>query len=73
MTSITLGWTAVNATSWDIQYGAPGAALGATANTTISASTNPKEVTGLSSGTTYQFWVRKFVDLQTNLDGWDLS
>ncbi|MGB0182574.1 MAG: fibronectin type III domain-containing protein [Schleiferiaceae bacterium] len=69
MTSITLGWTAVNATSWDIQYGAPGAALGATANTTISASTNPKEVTGLSSGTTYQFWVREVCG-PTDKSGW---
>ena len=59
LTSITLGWTAVNATTWDIQYGAPGAVLGAPSNTTISSTTNPKEVTGLTSGTTYQFWIRE--------------
>ena len=59
LTSITLGWTAVNATTWDIQYGAPGAVLGAPSNTTISSTTNPKEVTGLTSGSTYQFWIRE--------------
>ena len=58
-TSITLQWQAVNALSWDIQYGAPGAALGATTNTTTSVSTNPATVTGLSTGTSYQFWIRE--------------
>ena len=63
MTSITLGWTVVNATSWDIQYGAPGSALGATANTTITSTTNPK-VTGLTSGNSTSSGFVKFVVLQ---------
>ena len=58
-TSITLQWQAVNALSWDIQYGAPGAALGATANTTNNVSSNPATITGLSAGTSYQFWIRE--------------
>lgn len=57
--SITLGWTAANATSWDIEYGAAGSALGATGNTTVSVSTNPYTVTGLAAGTEYDFWVRE--------------
>ena len=69
LTSITLGWSAVNATSWDIQYGVPGSFLGAPANSTISSTTNPKKVTGLMSGTTYQFWVREVCGL-TDKSGW---
>ena len=69
LTSITLGWSAVNATSWDIQYGVPGSFLGAPANSTISSTTNPKKVTGLMSGTTYQFWVREVCGPQTNRVG----
>lgn len=69
MTSITIGWTAVNATSWDIQYGGSGATLGAATNTTVSASSNPFELTGLSSGTAYQFWVREVCG-PTDRSGW---
>ena len=69
MTTITLGWTAVNAASWDIQYGAPGASLGATANTTINTTTNPGTVTGLTSGNTYQFWIREVCG-PTDKSGW---
>jgi len=57
--SITLSWQAVNAASWDIQYGSPSANLGATANTTVSVSSNPGSISGLSAGTTYKFWVRE--------------
>ena len=59
LTTVTLGWTAVNGTTWDIQYGTPTAALGATANTTTSVTSNPGTISGLTSGTTYQFWLRE--------------
>jgi len=57
--SITLSWQAVNAASWDIQYGNPAANLGAMSNTTVNTTSNPGTVTGLSAGTTYKFWVRE--------------
>ena len=56
---MTLSWQAVNATSWDIQYGNSSASLGSTGNTSINSTSNPATVTGLSAGTTYKFWVRE--------------
>ena len=67
--SITLDWTAVNATSWDVQYGPAGAALGAAGKTTTNVSSHPYEVTGLSPGTTYRFWVRE-VCSSTDQSNW---
>ena len=57
--SMTLSWQAVNATSWDIQYGNSSASLGSTGNTSINSTSNPATVTGLSAGTNYKFWVRE--------------
>ena len=57
--SMTLSWQAVNATSWDIQYGNSSASLGSTGNTSINSTSNPATVTALSAGTTYKFWVRE--------------
>jgi large repetitive protein len=69
MTSVLLEWQAVNATSWEIQYGATGTTLGATANTTVTVTTNPGAVTGLTSGTTYDFWIREICG-PTDKSGW---
>ena len=57
-TSATLSWTETGtATSWEIEYGTPGFAPGTGAGTSVMATTNPFEVTGLNS-TTYDFYVR---------------
>ena len=55
--AVTLSWTAQNATSWDIQYGAPGFALGS--GTIVNSTTNPGTVTGLTFNTSYEFYVRE--------------
>ncbi len=56
-TSADLGWTAVNGeTSWDIQYGPSGFILG-TGTLLENINTNPYSLTGLSTATTYQFYV----------------
>lgn len=56
-TTITLSWTEVgSATSWEIEYGAPGFALGS--GTSVQASTNPMTITALSPSTNYEFHVR---------------
>ena len=52
----TLSWTSGGANSWDIQYGLSPLTLGS--GTTIPAGTNPFTVTGLSTATTYDFYVR---------------
>lgn len=52
-----LGWTAGGTeTLWDIEYGASGFTQGA--GTTISGVTNPYSISGLSSNTAYDFYVR---------------
>ncbi len=55
--SIRLGWTAVNATSWNIEYGAKGFTKGS--GTTITVNSNPTDVGGLSSATAYDFYLRE--------------
>ena len=45
-----------SATDWEIQYGTPGFEIGT--GTIVSATTNPYELTGLSSDTNYSFYVR---------------
>ncbi len=58
-TSATLAWTeAGTATSWEIEYGTPGFTPGTGAGTSVMASTNPFEVTGLTTSTAYDFYVR---------------
>ena len=56
-TSVTLDWTAVNATNWDIQYGAQGFTLGS--GTIQNVSAHPATVSGLSANTSYDFYVRE--------------
>jgi hypothetical protein len=55
--SATLGWTeSGSATSWEIQYGAPGFTLGT--GTIVPASSNPFVLIGLTSNTNYVYYVR---------------
>ena len=64
--SANLNWTDLNgATSWNIEYGLAGFAPSGTP--TVSAVTNPYEVTGLTSATEYDFYV------QTDCGGGDVS
>ena len=56
-TSVTLSWTENgSATAWDIEYGTQGFTPGA--GTTVAVTTNPYTITGLATGTTYEFYVR---------------
>jgi hypothetical protein len=56
-TTAVLGWTeASTATAWEIQYGAPGFALGT--GTIVPASTNPFILTALTPNTNYTYYVR---------------
>ncbi len=56
-TSATLSWTAVGATSWDIEYGLGGFTKGN--GTIVNVTTNPGTVTGLTPGANYDFYVRE--------------
>lgn len=56
-TSANLIWTeSGTATSWDIEWGTLG--FTPTGTPTISGATNPQSISGLSSNTTYSFYVR---------------
>lgn len=58
--SATVTWTENNtppATEWNIQYGAPGFALG-TGITITNVPTNPYTITGLTAGTEYCYYVQ---------------
>ena len=56
--SIELGWTETgSATTWEIAYGAPGFDPDA-ASVVLTANTNPFEISGLSTSTAYDFYVR---------------
>jgi hypothetical protein len=56
--SIELGWTEIgSATTWEIVYGTPGFNPDDAA-TVLTANTNPFEISGLSTATTYDFYVR---------------
>ena len=55
--SATLAWTENGeATTWDIEYGAPGFAHGE--GTMVQVTENPYTLEGLEPGTAYQVWVR---------------
>jgi PKD repeat protein len=55
-TQVALAWTTGGATSWRVEYGAPGFAAGS--GTKISATTNPFTVGGLTPATNYEFRVK---------------
>ncbi len=55
--SADLGWTENgSATTWEIEYGTTGFAQGS--GTTVSVTANPYNLSGLSAGTTYDWYVR---------------
>lgn len=54
--SADISWTTGGATDWQIEYGAAGFGLGS--GTLITSSTNPHTLSGLSSSTTYDVYVR---------------
>jgi PKD repeat protein len=55
-TSVSLSWTTGGASNWQIEYGPVGFTPGT--GTIVSAATNPFTVTGLSSASYYDFYVR---------------
>jgi len=56
-TGATLGWTAGGTeTLWNVEYGVTGFTQGA--GTTVTGVTNPYAISGLTSNTTYQFYVK---------------
>ncbi len=65
--SATLAWTSGGASNWQIEYGTAGFTLGS--GTIVNAPTNPFVVTGLSSSTTYDFYVRDSCSA-TDLSDW---
>ena len=57
--TIELGWTENgSATSWVIEYGPAGFTPGSGTGTIENASTNPYTISGLTSSTTYDFYVK---------------
>ena len=61
-TSATLSWTSPNPTGpWEIEYGPAGFVQGT--GTTISVTTNPYVLTGLSPLTSYCYYVRSLCDV----------
>ena len=65
-TSIDLAWTEWgNASAWIIEYGPAGFTLGN--GTTVNVTSNPSTISGLASGTVYDFYVR------ANCGGGDIS
>ena len=69
--SITLSWTAGGTEeAWEIAYGAPGFdPNAATSANIVSADTNPFTVSGLSSSTNYEFYVRA-ICTETDHSNW---
>jgi hypothetical protein len=66
--SLDLGWTENGtATLWDIEYGMTGFTPTGTPTMT-GVTTNPTAITGLTSGTVYDFYVR--ADCGTEQSGW---
>jgi chitodextrinase len=58
LSSIDVAWNApASATSWEIEYGPVGFSQGA--GTIVAVTTNPYTITGLSSATSYDFYVRE--------------
>ena len=66
-TQMSLSWISAGATSWRIEYGAPGFAAGS--GTQLSASSNPFMVGGLSPSTKYEFRVKDSCSA-TNVYNW---
>ena len=67
-TTITLGWNdPASSSSWNIEYGPAGFTPGTGAGTTVTATSNPFTVTGLTANTYYTFYV------QSDCGGGDLS
>ncbi len=54
--SVSFSWSSNNASSWEIEYGLPGFALGT--GTAVLVTANPASITGLASGQTYEFYLR---------------
>lgn len=68
-TSVNLSWTENgSASSWDVQYGATGFALGT--GITVNTSSNPYTLTGLVQGTVYDFYVRAACGGGLGNSGW---
>lgn len=59
-TTVDLAWTTGGATTWHIEYGSVGFAPGTGTGTFISTTNNPETLTGLSSATQYQVYVRDY-------------
>ncbi len=55
-TTAQLSFTSGGAANWEVEYGAPGFALGS--GTRVALATNPGTVTGLTANTNYEFYVR---------------
>lgn len=67
--SATINWTAGGAeTSWNIEYGLVGFAKGS--GTTISTTTNPNLLTGLTQGTTYSIYIQADYGVANGLSEW---
>jgi len=54
--SVSLAWSSVNASSWQVEYGTTGFTQGSGTYNVINA--NPGTVSGLTSGTVYDFYLR---------------
>ena len=54
--SVDLSWNSANATSWEVEYGATGFNQGN--GTLVVMNSNPGTVTGLTSGSVYDFYIR---------------
>lgn len=68
-TSVALNWTENgSATSWDIQYGLSGFAIGA--GTTINVTSKPYTLAGLTAGTVYDYYVRATCSGGTGNSSW---
>jgi hypothetical protein len=66
--SADLGWTENgSATAWNIEYGAPGFALGG--GTTVTGVSNPHSLSGLTASTAYEFYVQADCG-SGDLSGW---
>ena len=57
--SVTLGWTELGtATTWNIEYGAPGFTPGEGSGTLVVVNTNPFTMGGLTNHTAYDFYLQ---------------
>lgn len=67
--SVQLSWNQSGpATSWDIEYGIAG--FTPTGTPTITGASNPETISGLSSATNYDFYVRAVCDGTSEVSGW---